>query len=946
MKKLFYFFLVFISFFTRQPLHAQMPNQQWEKFIGSYFYDRLYALQQTSDGGYILGGYSNAGISMDKTEINYGGNDYWVVKTDANGNKLWDKSFGGSGEDLISSIQQTSDGGYIIGGYSNSPVSGNKTSANKGGNDYWIIKLDAGGNKSWEKSFGGTNDDLLYSLQQTSDSGYILGGYSNSGNNGDKSQPAKGYSDFWIIKSDGAGNKTWDKTIGGSYNEFLAELRQTADGGYILGGTSDSPISGDKSINNKGDEDFWVVKLAANGTKQWDKVFGGVGKEKLSSIKQTLDGGYIVGGNSYSLISGDRTPELRGYCDYWVLKLDTNGNKVWDKAFGGYEYNKLTCLQQTADGGYIVGGTFDSGGEDFAVVKLTATGAKVWDKVFENTQSDMLTCLQQTTDGGFIFGGFAYKNSEDFKLIKLGPTVTPKPLATNKIWDKVIGTNSDEILTTMQTTSDGGYILGGYTLATINGDKSQNCLGSYDYWIIKLDGSGQKIWDKTFGGNGQDYLSVIQRTIDGGYILGGWSESQLSGDKSQDGLGGYDYWVVKVSSNGTKQWDKTFSGIYDDKLFALQQTTDGGYILGGWSASPVSADKSQPSKGYEDFWIIKIDANGNKLWDKVYGGNNPDWFCSLEKTSDGGFILGGSSGSDSGDKTQRKGGIDYWVVKLDASGNMMWQKSIGGWGDNHLVALHQTASGSYILGGYSNSSISGDKTQMPVGSGVYFDYWIVKLNSAGTKIWDMTIGGNKDDILTTLRPTSDGGFIYGGYSTSGISPSKSQASKGLEDFWVLKSDSTRLLGWEKTLGGCDSDKLAGLLETSDGNYIIGGTSNTGICGDKSEGSLGFLDFWLVKVGTNITGTKKFAGRDIDNKKASISIFPNPGTGTFYLEMPTVLQGSTSLKVYNRIGELVAEKEITIKNHIHQLDLSYLPKGIYLLKISNQELSVTKKIIIE
>jgi len=230
-------------------------NIQWQNTIGGSGYDQLYSIQQTSDGGYILGGYSNSGISGDKTESSQGDYDYWVVKLDAIGNIQWQTTIGGNDADWLYSVQQTTDGGYILGGYSLSDISGDKTEGTQGGNDYWVVKLDASGNIQWQNTIGGNNDDNLSSIQQTTDGGYILGGYSYSDISGDKTENSQGSDDYWVVKLNASGNIQWQNTIGGSGYDQLYSIQQTSDGGYILGGYSESNISGDKTENSQGFDD-------------------------------------------------------------------------------------------------------------------------------------------------------------------------------------------------------------------------------------------------------------------------------------------------------------------------------------------------------------------------------------------------------------------------------------------------------------------------------------------------------------------------------------------------------------------------------------------------------------------------------------------------------------------------------------------------------------------
>jgi len=424
------------------------PVKEWDVQFGGFQEESLRSLEQTSDGGYILGGYSWSGISGDKTQANQGffSPDYWIVKTDANGIKQWDAGFGGSGWDgfYSFSLQQTADGGYILGGSSSSGISGDKTQTSQGGYDYWIVKTDANGSKQWDARFGSSDFDGLSSLQQTADGGFILGGYSFSGINGDKTQATQGSADYWIVKTDANGVKQWDATFGGSNTDVILSLWQTADGGYILGGASESGISGDKTQASRGGDDYWIVKTDANGVKQWDATFGGSSTEFMESLQQTADGGYILGGSSSSGISGDKTQASQGGDDYWIVKTDANGVKQWDARFGGSDVDALYSLQQIGDG---------------------------------------------------------------------------------------------------------GYILGGYSYSGISGDKTQASQGGADYWIVKTDANGVKQWDATFGGSSDDGGGSLQQIGDGGYILGGWSYSGISGDKTQASQGAGDYWIVKVASD-------------------------------------------------------------------------------------------------------------------------------------------------------------------------------------------------------------------------------------------------------------------------------------------------------------------------------------------------------------------------------------------------------------
>src|SRR5690606_32983565 len=216
----------------------------------------------------------------------------------------------------------------------------------------------------------------------------------------------------------------------------------------------------------------------------------------------------------------------------------------------------------------------------------------------------------------------------------------------NKLWDKSFGGSNAEFFYSLQQVSDGGYILGGHSDSDISGDKTEASRGGRDYWILKLDENGNKLWDRTYGGDNRDELYCIKQTSEGGFILGGFSYSDISGDKVQKSKGGADYWIIKVDINGNKLWDKSFGGVGNDELHALQQTADGGFIVGGWSNSGISGDKKRPNKGIYDYWILKLDTLGNEMWQQSLGGSGVNYLFSLQQTTDNNYILGGWSGSE------------------------------------------------------------------------------------------------------------------------------------------------------------------------------------------------------------------------------------------------------------------------------------------------------------
>lgn len=415
---------------------------------------------------------------------------------------------GGSGDDVANSIKRTADGGYITVGSTTSSASGDMTGVSKGWTDVWVVKAKADGTIEWQKNYGGGGYDYGYDIQQTAEGGYIVSGSTSSAGSGDVTGAVKGESDVWVLKLDALGNITWQKNYGGRYSEYGYSIQQTTDGGYIVLGDTRSSASGDVTGTLRGTYDMWILKLDASGNITWNKTYGSNSEDFAYSIQQTADGGYIFAGSILTPGTGDSAGPAKGGPDVWVVKLNTSGNIVWEKNYGGSGHNAAYSIRQTTDGGYIVvGGTSSSasgdvtgtskGGLDLWVLKLTASGSITW----QNN-----------------YGGSSYDSGYD-----------------------------------IQQTTDGGYIVGGYTYSSASGDVTGTSKGGNDYWILKLTASGSITWQKNYGGASNDYLESIQQTVDGKYIVAGYSAHASAGTGNQTGVvsrGGDDIWIITLDENG------------------------------------------------------------------------------------------------------------------------------------------------------------------------------------------------------------------------------------------------------------------------------------------------------------------------------------------------------------------------------------------------------------
>ncbi|MCE3260197.1 MAG: hypothetical protein K0S12_1838, partial [Bacteroidetes bacterium] len=326
------------------------------------------------DGGMIICATSNSNnYPNNKTDNSRGLSDYWVIRTDASGNKLWDKTYGGSGTDRVSHIMRTSDGGFLLTGSSTSPVSGEKSQASFGLDDVWLVKIDENGVKLWDKTFGGSSIDGAIASEEYSSGDIIVGATSRSPVSGNKTaalRGSSGYVDSWVIKINSSGDKIWDKSYGGTLDDDTHTIKTTADGGFLLGSISKSGINGTKTSPNLGNWDYWVVKANSAGNQEWDKTYGGTGMDVLSEISAGYDGGYVLAGYSESDVypAGGHLSGNRGGTDFWLVKIDVSGNHVWDHIYGGTEDDICMGLDKikSADEGYLMVGwsnsdSYDSG---------------------------------------------------------------------------------------------------------------------------------------------------------------------------------------------------------------------------------------------------------------------------------------------------------------------------------------------------------------------------------------------------------------------------------------------------------------------------------------------------------------------------------------------------------------------------------------------------------
>jgi len=418
-------------------------------------------------------------------------------------------------------------------------------------------------------------------------------------------------------------------------------------------------------------------------------------------------------------------------------------------------------------------------------------------------------------------------------ILLLPGTVHSQQTPPSIEWQKSLG-GLDGAYSIAQT-RDGGYIVAGFSESPdgdVAGHHGETAWPNY--WIVKLTSSGKIEWQKSVGGSGGDIANSIAQTNDGGYIVagrGGSTDGDVTGNH-----GDSDYWIVKLSSTGMIEWEKSVGGSGADVARSIVQTSNGGYIVAGFSYSP-DGDVTD-NHGDFDYWIVKLTSTGEIEWEKSLGGSGGDQAYSIVQTSDSGYIVAGESFSPDGDVTGNHGGLNYWIVKLRSTGEIEWEKSLGGSGLDGARSIVQTSNGGYIVAGYSDFP-NGDVT----GNHGRSDSWIVKLTSTGMIEWQKSLGGSGDDGARSIAQTSDDGYIVAGSSES--TDGDVTGNHGRSDSWIVKLTSTGMIEWQKSLGGSDDDRATSIAQTSDGGYIVAGYSEP----INSDGTINYeaYDFWIVKL---------------------------------------------------------------------------------------------------
>lgn len=488
-------------------------------------------------------------------------------------------------------------------------------------------------------------------------------------------------------------------------------------------------------------------------------------------------------------------------------------------------------------------------------------------------------------------------------------------------WQKCIGGASSEYAQSVIQTNDGGYAVAGWS-GSKTGDATKN-YGNYDFWVVKLNGQGSIEWQKNYGGSKEEKAYKIIQTTDGGYAVAGYTASSDSDVSVNNGK--FDYWLIKISSTGTLQWEKTLGGSDNDIATGVIQTSDGGFVVTGETRSE---NLSVPLSGCCDAWIVKVNSSGSLVWQTRFGGTGGERASTALEAAGGDIIVLGDGFSSDGDSVLTFGGgshRDYLLLKLNPAGVIQSWRFIGGSDEDYPQQIIPTTDGGYAIVGYTYSN-DGQATGTHL---AWQEWWVVKTDASFAIQWQKQYCSYAYDMAYGIAQTTDGGFIIGGHSNTLVDGGDFSIGKGLYDVWILKINTSGSIVWKKNYGGSGTDYLLSLDKTTDGSIVFAGATDTNNNGDVS-GNHGGGDWWVVKLGVPTTIEEL--------NKSKLTIYPNPANNELNISVDESLIGA-QLYLYNTTGVLLQSMSIETVNS--RFEITNYPTGTYIMEIKTKDAALRK-----
>jgi len=782
------FILLIAVCFTISPVVAvDAPDTLWEKTFDFGGSSVLYDICPTHDGGFAAVGT----VTTSHKEYVTDTSGILVVRTDPDGHELWHRNYSGPGFSQGSGIAPTTDGGFIVVGNGMHLQSENPA--------LLLLKIDQTGEIEWTQSFGRNGTYVGTSVAQTRDGGYIACGWMT---------PASEFNiDLYLLRISSSGEMIWETHAGGEkMDEGNAVIELTDGSGFVAAGWTDS--------TGAGSGDLYLVSTDIDGKVLWEKTYGDTGYDVGEDVKEIPGEGFVLAGEISLPIDCEHPAMSLHKESMYLVRTDTVGNQLWAQQLGSPLENCIAhSVALAPDGGFVLAGQIDSGenGWDNYLVRADGNGLQVWETTWGASGFDVAYATVTTADGGYITAGVRGEGPStnvtlDADITLFAPyqgfpgspltrttvvTTTPTPVATplmsppSIIWERSyeIGPQS-QALDIIQT-RDGGYAITGISLVSNDTSMSNPFGQDADAFLIRTDEEGKELWNKTYGDTWNDGARAVQETLDGGFILAGYTSGSEHHDANR--------YLVRTDSTGNTLWEKHYeTNPGFDALNGLCALPGGNFIIAG------ETDQDQ-IYGNRNAYLAEIDRDGEIIWEKTYPGGYregyPGGAISLDCADDGEYLIS-VYGAPA-------------LIRTDEKGDVIWAT----YNDTVLADARFSPEGGAISTGVTASMITGHPVLR-----------LLKTDSTGSTEWE-TLSPGVWDWGRAVEVTSDGGFLAVG--------TKASISDGTQEvnytttynlaILLLKTDSGGNILWTSTLSPAHYSEGIRVHETSDGGYIVLGT---------------------------------------------------------------------------------------------------------------------------
>ncbi|MFA4860063.1 hypothetical protein [Methanoregula sp.] len=730
---------------------------------------------KTADDRYVLAGTIETQVGKQADWPTYRG-DICLEKRDSNDVLIWNRSFGGERNDEVRRITGVSDGGFL--------VIGQTESFGKGA---WVIRTDADGRERWNKTFGKGLTDSFNAGIEMRDGGFALAGSSDAFTS--RGQGA------WLVRIDSQGTELWNRTFGGEVFDSAESVAESPKGGLVIAGV--------RNTNSGKLQEALLVRTDSAGNTLWEKTYGGSGSDEARSVVVTRQDEIVFTGSSFS-------PGLT-IDDFWVVKTDAEGNEIWNRKIAGKGIERGMVIVLLPDNGFLVGEAATADMWEIHLVNLDSAGTVIWDKTLAGINSEILSGswrLSRLSDGSLVLSGagesrgvWSLEMTADGTetgrhmngMIMVKETVMPETSMTTyrepyhpsgwlvrtdargkELWNTTFGDNRMQEPFSLRTSDGGGYVVAGSTVN--NGMHS-------DAVLTVFDDAGLKTGRVVLGSDGLAEIRSMQQLPDGGFILAGkhdttgWESAKI--------------WLVRTDKTGSKLWEKDVPDLLIGDGAHVLRTPDGGYVVSG---SFQSKEHRSP-----DAIIVKTGSDGVVIWKQTFGGPGQDSIPAVALTPDGGYVavLSATEGDMVDTYTSTA-----TLLRLDTYGKTVWSRPLAESTHVQPRMILATSDGGFLVTGYA---INAESLAGP---------WIMKTDNAGTILWHRVY----DFGTLALKGSEQAVEIPGsGYAMIG--------DRG-NDIWLVRLDSSGTELWNRTYGGWSGESARSLLATSDGGFVIAGTTTS------------------------------------------------------------------------------------------------------------------------